>query len=635
MAKNTTGHTTTAKQDTTARKTTARKPTARTAKSQRSKPQETAGPGLFDITDCAERTVDGAVERVPLDEITLAVNPRKDMDPAGLARLAGLLMKHGQFVPAIGRRDGDRVLLYAGQRRLRAAQLSGELAGTDGFEGLRPVTGLLVLLLDYEPTERDIRRIQAAENNARESLGMADQQTQFEDCWKDRAGAPGDERMALVCDDLGITAKKGHNLRRCMTLPEPIRARVAERPTGAELSIGMANQLAEMHEISPALVLSVADRVSSPELHSQALRDIGGFVHKTVVEDPAVYAVRIDDGALLDAHDEIERARTHLTDKDTTTLEALFAAADPDREPDQKHTLDQDLDTIAKRAKTAALKLRVDQAMRERAANGRFAWVHHRGTDFADGVWVIDPRFLIECAITAIDSSPAAAAREEAFFKGARVDDTEMHAARADDDARRKAARERQQEAIRWNLGLGEDIRAGLIEASPEQLSALRDIVVLLVATGQPDVLAFGAGWTDRANQQPVGDTTRYEPRAMQAIVDTELERALNDPDPLRGIALLLSRWAAAFMLDPDGVTKSKGFGIDRMGRRLREALPGDADQLRSVVWAFMRPMLSPGLIETHRDAFVRDDRDDSTADLDAHRADSNLHDLDLGDNTP
>src|SRR4051794_18184265 len=33
-----------------------------------------------------------------------------------------------------------------------------------------------------------------------------------------------------------------------------------------------------------------------------ALRDLGGFVHRTLVEDPATYAVRIDDGALLDAH---------------------------------------------------------------------------------------------------------------------------------------------------------------------------------------------------------------------------------------------------------------------------------------------------------------------------------------------
>jgi hypothetical protein len=35
-----------------------------------------------------------------------------------------------------------------------------------------------------------------------------------------------------VCADLGISAKRAHNLRRQLTLPEQIRARVAERPAG-------------------------------------------------------------------------------------------------------------------------------------------------------------------------------------------------------------------------------------------------------------------------------------------------------------------------------------------------------------------------------------------------------------------
>jgi hypothetical protein len=56
---------------------------------------------------------------------------------------------------------------------------------------------------------------------------------------------------------------------------------------------------------------------------------------------------------------------------------------------------------------------------------------------------------------------------------------------------------------------------------------------------------------------------------------DAELERALADPDPLRGIAQLTARWAAAFMLDPAGVTRTKALGTKRMERKLRDALPG------------------------------------------------------------
>jgi hypothetical protein len=45
-----------------------------------------------------------------------------------------------------------------------------------------------------------------------------------------------------------------------------------------------------------------------------------------------------------------------------------------------------------------------------------------------------------------------------------------------------------------------------------------------------------------------------------------------------------------------------------------------------------MRPILSPRLVQLNKDAFVFDDAGDSSVDLAAHRADSDLDDLDLGD---
>jgi hypothetical protein len=41
---------------------------------------------------------------------------------------------------------------------------------------------------------------------------------------------------------------------------------------------------------------------------------MGAFVHRAVVEDRHTYAVRIDDGALLDGAEQIERARRQLTE---------------------------------------------------------------------------------------------------------------------------------------------------------------------------------------------------------------------------------------------------------------------------------------------------------------------------------
>src|SRR5918992_2617602 len=192
---------------------------------------------LFDTVELVRHPVPGLIERVPLDQLELAPNHRKAIDQEGIYRLAHMLATTGQLTPCIGRRRAeDRVVIYAGQRRLLAARASHELAGSPDFEGLAPVTSLIVLLLDHEPGEDEIRRIQAQEN-AREQLSLRDQQEQFRDCWQARAGLPESDRMAVVCADLGITTGKGHSLRRQLALPDTIRERIAERPAGDQLSV--------------------------------------------------------------------------------------------------------------------------------------------------------------------------------------------------------------------------------------------------------------------------------------------------------------------------------------------------------------------------------------------------------------
>ena len=586
-------------------------------------------PALFDVTTVATAPVEGTIERIALEDLELAPNPRKHITHDSIHSLAGLLMRTGQLIPCIGHRPTPRhptVLLYDGQRRLLAAKASHELAGTEGFEALAPVCALIVLLLDHEPTPDEIRRIQA-QANQREELGLVDQQQQFADCWHARAGLPEDDRILAVCADLGITAKRAHNLRRQLTLPEPIRERVAERPSGHQLSVTMANRLADMHELAPNLTQAVVKRITSTDLHDSALRDLGAFVHRTIVEDEHTYAVRIDDGAMLDAAEQIERARTHLTATEREQLAQILAC-----EPDK---VDRELDTLTARAKTKALKLTITPQTRDRARAGRFAYVHQRGQDFADGIWVVNPLFIIDLVREQLanheNDQPA---REEAFFAGAGLDDDELRTAGQEDRERRNAQRLRQAEATNSNLGLGHDLRAGLMDPTPGQLHALKAIICHLLARHYRDVIAYGAGWTDQDRQQPIGDTGRREPRQPDAILDAELERALNDPDPLRGIAQLTASWAAAFALDPDGVTRTKTLGTDRMARKLADALPGGHSPLRAAVWEFLRPMLSPRLATLHRDTFVFDEPLETTVELATHRGESDLAHLDLGDDT-
>jgi hypothetical protein len=583
-------------------------------------------PALFDVTDVAGERAGGTLERVALEHVELAPNKRRDISAESIHTLAAMLARTGQLVPCIGYRprpDEPRVVLCAGQRRLLAARASHELAGTPDFDGLAPVTSLIVLLLDHEPSEDEIRRIQAQEN-AREPLSLRDQHEQFRDCWQARAGLPDADRMAVVCADLGISAGKGHSLRRQLTLPDAIRERIADRAAGDQLSVRMAHRLADMHDVAPELTQAVAARVSTSELHDQALRDLGGFVHRTVVEDERVYAVRIDDGVLLDAAEQLEHARRHLSaERHAEAAAALGCETDK---------LDSELDALAGRARSSALKLRVDATLRDRAANGRYGWVFERGQDFAAGIWVIDPVFMIDAVRQQLADASAETAREETYFGGARLDDDELRDAAEQDRRRRAAERARHAEATASNLSLGHDIRAALADPSHDQFSALREIVCRLLCEHHPELIAYGAGWTDADRQQPVGDTGRREPRHVDAIVDAELRRALDDPDPLHGIAQLVARWGAAFLLDPDGVTRTKALGSERMARKLRDALSGGEQPLRAALWTFMRPILSPRLVELNKDAFVFDAGIESSVDLDAHRADSELDELDLGD---
>jgi len=579
---------------------------------------------LFDVTTVSKAPVEGQIQRIDLGALELAPNARREISREGIERLAGMLMRTGQLVPCIGHRPDlgrPRTVIYDGQRRLLAAIASAKLAGAEGYEDLAPVQSLIVLLLDHEPSADEIRRIQA-QANQRESLSLVDQQGQLRDCWDARAGLPEPDRIVAVCADLGISPKRAHNLRRQLALPDPIRTRVAERPAGEQISVTMANRLADMHEIAPQLTEAVAKRITSTDLHDKALQDLGAFVHRTVVEDEHSYAVRIDDGAMLDAAEQIAYARQHLRTQDQRQIAAILSC-----EPDH---LDDELDKLTASAKTRAAKIRITPEVRDRARNGRYAFVHDRGQDFAAGIWVIDPAFMLDLVHERIGEGDTTPAREDAYFSGARVDDDELRDAAAEDEQRRAQARARHADATRSNLGLGHDIRAGLIEPSEAQLRALTQIVCRLLVRHHRELIAYGAGWTDPERQQPVGDTGRHEPRQLGAIVDAELERALADPDPLRGIAQLAARLGAAFVLDQAGVTRTKALGTESIARKLRDALPGGDGALRAAVWEFMRPMLSPTLVALNRDAFVIQDECETTVDLAGRHPASSLDDLDL-----
>ena len=151
----------------------------------------------------------------------------------------------------------------------------------------------------------------------------------------------------------------------------------------------MANRLADMHEIAPQLTEAVAKRITSTDLHDKALQDLGAFVHRTVVEDEHTYAVRIDDGALLDAAEQIEHARAHLSRRRASASSPRSSAASS-----SGSTPSSTRSPPAPRPERS--KLRITGDVRDRARNGRYAFVHDRGRDFAAGIWVVDPAFMLD-----------------------------------------------------------------------------------------------------------------------------------------------------------------------------------------------------------------------------------------------
>jgi hypothetical protein len=226
----------------------------------------------------------------------------------------------------------------------------------------------------------------------------------------------------------------------------------------------MANRLADVHEIAPQPTEAVAKRITNTDLHDTAPRDIGAFVHRTIVEDEHTYAVRIDDGAVLDASEQIEHARRQLGAEGRRQIASVLDCA--------LERLDAELDTLAARAKTRAAKIRITGEVRDRARNGRYAFVHERGQDFAAGIWVVDPAVMLDLACEQLRDGDTTPAREEAYFAGSRLDDDELRHAAAEDDQRRAQARARQTEGTRINLGLGHNIRAGLM--TPATASSTR-----------------------------------------------------------------------------------------------------------------------------------------------------------------
>ena len=156
-------------------------------------------------------------------------------------------------------------------------------------------------------------------------------------------------------------------------------------------------------------------------------------------------------------------------------------------------------------------------------------------------------------------------------------------------------------------------------------------IVCHLLAGDYREVIAYGAGWSDRARQQPVGDGGRHESRHIDAIVDAQFQRARDDPSRSghRVARRPLGRRVRARRRRRHALqgARHRAHGPQAVRRAPRRRQPA-----ARAVWDFLLRMLSPTLVTLHRDAFVVDDGIETTVALAEHRGESILDQVDLSD---
>ena len=248
---------------------------------------------------------------------------------------------------------------------------------------------LIVLLLDHHPAPDEVRRIQAQVNNAREELSLLDQQEQLADCWEARAGLLGAETGSPPCAPTSASRQEGAQPAPPAHPPRP-DPRPRRRAPHRRAAVGDDGQPPRRHAPGrPELTEAVAGRITSSDLHEKAP------ARPRRVRAP-----------------HRRRGRAHLRGADRRRRAARRRRADRAR-PRPPHPAAASSSpacsaaspTSSSRARRAH-RPRQDQGaeaqdhpeIRDRARAGRYAFVHERGQDFAAGIWVVDPVFMIDLA---------------------------------------------------------------------------------------------------------------------------------------------------------------------------------------------------------------------------------------------
>jgi ParB family chromosome partitioning protein len=213
--------------------------------------------------------------------------PRQQFHPERLQELADSIRVHGIVQPIVVRRQGDRYLLIAGERRWRAATLAG-LATVPAIVREVPENEVLEITLIENIQREDLNPIETAEALARlaNEAGLTHEQI---------AERTGKNRATVT------------NLLRLLKLTEPVRSRVAS----GELSLGHAKVLLGLsteaaQEALAARIVAQGLSVRQTEEAAKAAQKPNGDERPSTYETAVKEMLR--DPNVVAAVREIERA---------------------------------------------------------------------------------------------------------------------------------------------------------------------------------------------------------------------------------------------------------------------------------------------------------------------------------------
>ena len=163
---------------------------------------------------------------------TNAAQPRKKFDEEKLDELASSIRRHGIVQPIIVRKNGDRYVIVAGERRYRAARKAG-------------LSTVPVVVRDFEDAQ--VMEVALIENIQRENLNPIEEAAAIRFLMQQH-----DLTQEEVAERISKSRPAIANTLRLLNLPEPVQQLLREN----KLSSGHARALVALKDTDQAIALA-------------------------------------------------------------------------------------------------------------------------------------------------------------------------------------------------------------------------------------------------------------------------------------------------------------------------------------------------------------------------------------------